>query len=576
MGIIEYKLQTMKKLFFLIFILFFISKISFAQQKKYISYTVKRGETIKSIARNYDLSTRDLLRLNPGIKRRPKRNTVIIVPNLNFRSEILKGDKPEGNASFYTVKPKETLFGISKKFNITIEELKKSNPKLIDGLKIGMQLIIPTPSNNVANDSTTYVIHKVIKDDTLYNLSKKYEVTEEDLMSLNFELVDGLKLGMILKIKPIIEEDDNRNVFIENLNLDKELKVYFMLPYELNKLNDSIQEEGFSKSNSLLNITTDFHLGASIAMDSLRKKGVHIKAVFIDTENSKYKLQYIVNKYNFTKNDIVIGPLFYDKAYWIANHINSQVIAPFYSKKQESLIANNLVKTAPNDSFLASKIIDFIKDKYKGENLVLINDDKPENQSKLWHIVNELKQMDSVQGISVIKSSKGFIDVDKLTEKMFANQSNWVLLISNDLITTVAAVNSLKSFDETFNITLFSLKKDRKFDKIDNNYLGKLNFTYPSIENVNYNKKNYNAFYKMFKKKNFAFPSKYAVKGFDVTYDILTKVASGLDDENALLSGSSNRIQNNFNYVINHQNELENEGVQIIQLNKDLDLIILK
>jgi LysM repeat protein/ABC-type branched-subunit amino acid transport system substrate-binding protein len=576
MGITKYKYQSMKKLFFLICILFISGNISFAQQKKYISYTVKSGETIKSIAKNYNLSTRDLLRLNPGVKRRPKSNTVIIVPNLHFKKEILKADELEENSEFYTVKPKETLFGISKKFNITIEDLKKANPKLIDGLKIGMQLIIPEPINNVAIDSTTYVMHKVIKEDTLYNLSKKYEVTEEELIALNPELIDGLKLGMILKIKPIVEEDDKRNVFIENLNLDKELKVYFMLPYGLNKLNDSIQEEGFSKTNSLLNITTDFHLGASIAIDSLRKKGLHIKAEFIDTENSKYKLQYIINKYNFTKNDVVIGPLFYDKAYWIANHINSNVVAPFYSKNQEKLSAGNLIKTAPNDSFLASQVIDYIKEKYKGENLVLINDDKPENQHKLWHIVNELKQIDSVQGISVIKSTKGFIDVDKLTEKMAENQSNWVLLISNDLITTVAAVNSLKSFDETFNVTLFSLKKDRNYDKINNNYLGKLNFTYPSTENIDFNKKHYNAFYKMFKKKNFALPSKYAIRGFDVTYDILSRLASGENMEEALLSGESFRLNDVFYYVRNQQNELENEGVHIFQLNKELDLNILK
>ena len=42
---------------------------------------MKKGETMKSIAKNYDASTRDLLRLNPDIGRKPKANTVIIVPN---------------------------------------------------------------------------------------------------------------------------------------------------------------------------------------------------------------------------------------------------------------------------------------------------------------------------------------------------------------------------------------------------------------------------------------------------------------------------------------------------------------
>jgi hypothetical protein len=225
---------------------------------------------------------------------------------------------------------------------------------------------------------------------------------------------------------------------------------------------------------------------------------------------------------------------------------------------------------------LESKILDFIKNNYKGENLVLINNDKPESQSQLWRIVYQLKQMDSVQGISVIKSSKGFIDIDKLTEKMVENKSNWVLLISDDLITTAAAVNNLKSFDDTFDVTLFALKKGRDFNTVNNNYLGKLNFTYPSIKNVKDNELDNNAYYKKFKKKNFALSSKYADKGFDITYDILVRLASFENVEEGLLSGESSRIEDNFYYIRNDKNEIENEDVHIIRLSKDLVPKILK
>ena len=74
----------MKKVKFLISILVFCAFTLVAQQKKYVSYTVKKGETMKSIAKDYDASTRDLLRLNPDIGRKPKANTVIIVPNKNY------------------------------------------------------------------------------------------------------------------------------------------------------------------------------------------------------------------------------------------------------------------------------------------------------------------------------------------------------------------------------------------------------------------------------------------------------------------------------------------------------------
>ena len=63
---------------------FLVIATSCAQQKKYISYTVKRGETIKTIAKRLDMKTKDLLRLNPDVGRRPRPNTVIIIPNKNY------------------------------------------------------------------------------------------------------------------------------------------------------------------------------------------------------------------------------------------------------------------------------------------------------------------------------------------------------------------------------------------------------------------------------------------------------------------------------------------------------------
>ena len=170
-----------------------------------------------------------------------------------------------------------------------------------------MKLTIPEPTITQEKDSINFVLHKVILDDTLYNLTKRYEVTEEDLFNLNPPLNEGLKLDMLLKIKPV-KELDVEEIFTEDIDFEKELNVVLMLPYQLNKLNDSIRTGSFEKSNSLLNITTDFHLGATMAIDSLRQKGLKINVTFLDTENSSYKLQYLINKNDFNDVDVVIGP----------------------------------------------------------------------------------------------------------------------------------------------------------------------------------------------------------------------------------------------------------------------------
>ena len=77
------EINYMKK-FYLLCAFLFVVTIAVGQQKKFVSYTVQKGETMKSIAKDYDMSRKDLMRLNPGVPKKPRPNTVIIVPNLNY------------------------------------------------------------------------------------------------------------------------------------------------------------------------------------------------------------------------------------------------------------------------------------------------------------------------------------------------------------------------------------------------------------------------------------------------------------------------------------------------------------
>ena len=564
----------MKKIKWLLLFLFFSTAIIFAQQKKYVSYIVKKGETIKSIAKTYKISKRDLLRLNPGVSKKPKPNTVIIVPNKNFGRVIIKTSKT--NKKLYTVQPKETLFGISRKFGVHIDELKAINPILKDGLKIGMKLVIPKPSITQAKDSINYILHTVVIDDTVFNLAKRFEVTEESLFDLNPILKEGLKLGMLLKIKPIEIIEDDTTIFKEKLDLTKEINVVFMLPYQLNKLNDSIREANFKKSNSLLNYTTDFHLGTFMAIDSLREKGLKINVRYFDTENSDYKVQYIVNQNDFKNADIVIGPLFFDKAQWVSKRTKMPVISPLFSKKQRNFSKNNLVKASPGLEVYENKLLTYLEKKYEGENIIVVNDESPESQSKLWRIVNKLKSFDSIQKIAVIKTKEGFIDSELFKTKLDTLGKNWVIISSDEKVATSAAINNLKTYAEDVDIQLYALNKGRNFNNISNTFLGKLNFVFPTSEYINIEDSNVKRFYDKYKAKNYALPSKYAIRGFDVTYDTLIRFASFESLEDGLKAGKSVRISRVFNYEKELLGSFENKGVFLIQYTKDLTPIVIE
>jgi LysM repeat protein len=515
----------------------------------------------------------------------------------NADTKVKEVKEAQNDKKTYYVLPKDTLYGISKMFGITMEELMAANPQIADGLKPGMELVIPkagaTPIKT--NDTVTFELHTVVKDDTMYNLSNRYQVSQAELLRLNPELSDGLKLGMTLKMKPIknwiatksVSNENNigneKNVTVkrgalkENFNSSKEINLVMLLPYNINKSSDSTKINSFGKSNSLLNIVTDFHLGAKMAIDSLRNQGVNVKVKFIDSEDSEdstQKLQAIVNRNDLKNADAVIGPLFFDNAYWLSKRIDASVVVPFYSKNQAANSANNLVKVAPEDEMLQSELLKHLERNYQGQNIVVINDGKSASQTKLWQVVNRLKTFKNVKNIAVVKSEYGYISGGKFSDKLSKSANNWVFLVSEEMVTTASAVNSLKGLADNFNITLIALDKGKNFDSVDNNLLGQLNFMYPSIDFIDVDDTNINNFYKNYQDINYAIPSKYALKGFDITYDVLARIASLGTLEQGLKAGKSSRLSTLFKYDRNLLGSFENHGVFIVQYDRSLTATI--
>ena len=113
------------------------------------------------------------------------------------------------------------------------------------------------------------------------------------------------------------------------------------------------------------------------------------------------------------------------------------------------------------------------------------------------------------------------------------------------------------------------------YNEVDNRKLAKLGFTYVSDEFVDENSLSSRVFNKQYLKKNNALPSFYATKGFDITYDILIRLASGKDLQSTLKDGMSSRVDTKFDYR-NSQYLAENKGLFIVQYNEDLSLTKLK
>lgn len=562
----------MKKVLLLFSVFIFCLFSAQAQnQKKYITYTIKKGETLKKIAKRYELKSRDLKRLNPDVKRRPKPNTVILIPNLNYKEDaiIVTASK------IHIVQPKETLFGISKKYNVSIDALKGANPSLRDeGLKIGIALEIPnnkiiTPEEfakqEIAQLALEYELHEVIKDDTLYNLTKKYEVTIEEIFILNpIVRAEGLKLGSVIKIKkkvlfdaisllePKTDSLYAKDIFKDNIIENKSFNIAMLLPLKFSK-NDTLTKEAlFSSKGNLVNIISDFYLGAKIAIDSLKEQGVHVNLKVFDTENKIDTIQNILKYEYFNTVDVVFGPVYSSNVNIVAAKLKgTPIVYPLYSSKQEKFKYPNTIKTETNRSLYEDKLVEHIESTHTNEHILIIGDGKISSKKKILELRDRLHIHDTINRVEILQPENGYINNERFISVVDTLAVNWVLLATNSNVVTADVVNNLKALPNNPIVKLFAFEKKDNFTKVDNNTLAKMNFTYASSEVCTSNTNNTERFYEKYFKDNNAYPTKNSIRGFDVVYDILTRMASQEEpfSDKSIGNGYSNRIENTFYYL---------------------------
>jgi LysM repeat protein len=532
----------MRKIKFLVLFCLLTFAVSCGQQKKYIEYKVGKGETMRTIAKKLDIKTRDLLRLNPDVGRRPDANTIIIIPNKKPVSKVIKVEKEV---------EKEVVL-------VTTDEVIKDSI-----------------SSEIDNSKKDFLIHKVKKGDTFYSLTRFYNVSQEELVSLNPELSEGLKLLQEIKIKSIKENEVEYLIYNDVIEEDISLKVALLLPFRAKDYDTISANDVFDRSR-LANIVSDFYLGAELAIDSLKAQGVSIDLNVYDTERNSSKIRTILNENDLNENDVIIGPLYFEEAEIVANKIDKPVIFPVFSKNQSKFKSSRIIKTSPEKKVFRDELVNHIKQTYTEGTIIVVTDGENGSNFQATKISQTLQAEDSIAKVHVFRARDGYIEKERFLEVLKPLSNNWVILATNNNIVVSDAINSLISLPDSTSAKVFAIEKGKAFDKIDNNKLAKIGFTYVSDRFVDENSMPTRVFNRQYVAKNNTLPSFYATKGFDITYDILVRLASGDQLKTTFKNGASYRVESKFNYSKKLFSTTENNGLFIVQYNEDLTLTRLK
>ena len=168
----------------------------------YINYVVKRGDTLYSIARDNNISIDTLIKDNAlaGNVLQIGETLKIRIPSTVIEECIGPDYTPPASAistTFYTVKRGDSLYTIANRYNTSVSELMKLNNLTSTNLAIGQQLKVPVTSGGGSTGSQTYTVKS---GDNLYAIARKFNTTVDNIKRKNNLTSNTLQIGQKLII----------------------------------------------------------------------------------------------------------------------------------------------------------------------------------------------------------------------------------------------------------------------------------------------------------------------------------------------------------------------------------------
>jgi len=169
--------------------------------KYYYIHIVREGQSLYGISKAYGVSQMEIAMDNPDIYLGIQVDQALKIP---AKEVSVKGD--DDRLIYHIVKKGETLFGLSKQYQVSIDDIIKVNPDVQSGLVLSQVLLIPrerlnTINQRVKKDSVVFFYHQVRPKEGLYSISKQYKVDIRSIEEMNQDVLsNGLKAGSMLKI----------------------------------------------------------------------------------------------------------------------------------------------------------------------------------------------------------------------------------------------------------------------------------------------------------------------------------------------------------------------------------------
>lgn len=565
--------------------------VSYAQENQsYFLHTIEKGQSLYSISKMYNVTTSDIIRLNPGCDEKIYAGQTIKIP---------KGKESQKGETFHTIQAGETLYKLTTMYNVSAKDICEANPGLsAENFRIGQVILIPqkeekevavqTPPVEQSNIQGPVVprckdMHKVKRKETIFSVSREYGISEQELIAANPELKKGMKKGQFLcipypaatTVQPTQKEDpyaippSNSELFRKSKETPKEMstiKAAIVLPFQEDKR------------------MVEYYEGFLMAVDSLKRTGTSLDLYVYDSGKDISTLNTILAKNEMKKMDVIFGPMHQNQIKPLSDFAEKndiRLVIPFSQKGEEVFNNPAVYQINTPQSYLYSEVYEHFTRQFPNAHVIFIEPaiaDK-EKAEFISGLKQELKSkgvsMQTVNESATKETLKAALRNDK--ENIFIPTSSTNVL----LIKALPQLTLLVRDNPEQNIHLFGYPewqiytKDHldSFFELDVYFYSSFytNTLFPAaVQFTN----NYHKWYS--KDLTSKFPN-YAMLGFDTGFFFLKGLSRyGSELENNLPKMNLTSIQTGFKFQrVNNWGGFINKKVFFIRFTKNFELVKL-
>lgn len=513
------------------------SNIQTINGKKFYLHKVEKGQSLYAISKLYETDLNAIVIENPEAIDGIKPGQELKVPYGKIKTDEFSQADYE-KYQIHKVAKGETLYSISKKYNVTEESISVLNPLAKNGLKEGQQLKIVERKKQVEQVNTSisfpidaFEMYKVEKGETVYAITKKFGISSDDFYLWNPNAKNGVKVDQMVRVREKKPTKDSTLkpsvVVLGDTVIATKKPVYnigIMMPFQFNET-DLINVDQLVKDKqdfpSTQTIALELYQGIKYAIDSLQSSDCKFNMQIFDTQDrDSVQIFKVVKENGFRNLDLCIGPV-YNSSFKVvaenAKELGIPIVTPL--TQQNKVLFDNVFasKTTPSNFTLIETLAEFVVDSFRSQNVVMINSGKLKEQAlmkafKLHY--NDYLSIVYNNNKDTIQEVKGLLGAKAAYNP---NKKNYYVIISEDDVYLTDFLTQLNSFiDKKKELNVIGLRKWISLEHLDSEYLNKFNFLFPSSYYIDYSsefvKKAKQAYYATY----FTDPEDYYYQGIDI------------------------------------------------------------